>query len=432
MTQKNNWAPRPPMGWNSWDCYGTSVDEKTVRGNAEYMAEQLKGHGWEYVVVDIQWSQSHPDGWAYRPFTDLCMDEYSRLIPAENRFPSSAGGKGFKPLSDYIHSLGLKFGIHIMRGIPRQAVHRRMAIDYPGATALDAAQTFSVCPWNTDMYGVSDTSAGQAYYDSIFRLYADWGVDYVKVDDIANTEFKPHDPYSAKREIEMIRAAIDKTGRAIVLSLSPGPAPIAAAEHLCANANLWRMTGDFWDSWPQLKAEFKRCEQWAPYVKKGCWPDCDMLPLGIVMAGAMDGGHPSGFTKTEQVTLMNLFCIFRSPLMMGGEMRRNDEFTLNLMTNEDALKVNREGTAPTQLFLTEDAAAWKNTCEDGTNYLALFNLSDVQQTVTVDRAEAGFGDSPVTEVWSKITAPYRGSYTIPPHGSLMFRNLIQSNGTSEK
>ena len=299
MTMKNDWAPRPPMGWNSWDCYGASVDEKTVRGNAEYMAEHLKGRGWEYVVVDIQWSQTNPDGWNYRPFTDLCMDEFSRLIPAENRFPSSKGGRGFKPLSDDIHSLGLKFGIHIMRGIPRQAVHRRTKIDFPGATALDAAQTYSVCPWNTDMYGVSDTPAGQAYYDSIFRLYAEWGVDYVKVDDIANTEFKPHDPYSAKREIEMIRTAIDKTGREIVLSLSPGPAPVSAAEHLCENANLWRMTGDFWDSWPQLKAEFKRCEQWAPYVKKGCWPDCDMLPLGIVMAADADGGHPSGFTKTE-------------------------------------------------------------------------------------------------------------------------------------
>ena len=94
----------PPMGWNSWDCYGAAVDEKTVRANAEYMAKHLKQYGWEYVVVDIQWSEPDAKTHEYSPFTELCMDEYSRLIPAENRFPSSAGGKGFAPLAEYVHS----------------------------------------------------------------------------------------------------------------------------------------------------------------------------------------------------------------------------------------------------------------------------------------------------------------------------------------
>ena len=121
-------ALTPPMGWNSWDCYGAGVNEEQLRGNADYMAKYLKKYGWEYIVCDIQWSEPTADGYAYHYYYPLCMDEYSRLIPAENRFPSSKGGLGFRPIADYIHSLGLKFGIHIMRGIPRQAVHSNTPI----------------------------------------------------------------------------------------------------------------------------------------------------------------------------------------------------------------------------------------------------------------------------------------------------------------
>ena len=113
----------PPMGWNSWDCYGAAVSEEQLLINAEYMRDNLKEYGYEYVVCDIQWYEPKAKSHEYNKFTELCMDEYSRLIPAENRFPSSKGGKGFKPIAYKIHAMGLKFGIHIMRGIPRQAVH---------------------------------------------------------------------------------------------------------------------------------------------------------------------------------------------------------------------------------------------------------------------------------------------------------------------
>ena len=119
-------AQYPPMGWNSWDCWGPSVTEEITKKNAEYMARHLKPYGWEYVVVDIQWSQPTALSHDYVPFAPLNMDGWGRLMPAENRFPSAAGGKGFKPLADYIHSLGLKFGIHIMRGLPRLAAHNQL------------------------------------------------------------------------------------------------------------------------------------------------------------------------------------------------------------------------------------------------------------------------------------------------------------------
>ena len=215
--------------------------EDEVRANAEYMAANLKQYGWEYVVVDIQWYEPRPSD-QYNAHAPLVMDEYSRLLPAVNRFPTAAGGRGFKPLGDYIHSLGLKFGIHILRGIPRQAVAQNTMILGTNYTAAGIADTTSVCDWNTDMYGVDPAKPGaQEYYNSLFQLYAEWGVDYVKVDDIAR-------PYR-RGEIELIHKAIKNSGREMVLSLSPGPAPLAEGEHVAMHANLWRMTDDFWDRW---------------------------------------------------------------------------------------------------------------------------------------------------------------------------------------
>ena len=192
-------AQTPPMGWNSWDCYGAAVTEEDVRRNADYMARFLKPFGWEYIVVDIQWAYPNAQGHSYEPFADLCMDGYGRLIPAPNRFPSAKDGAGFRPLADYVHSLGLKFGIHIMRGLPRLAAHRRLPIADSECSCHIAADPHSICYWNPDMYGLRcDTPDAKAYYDSIFRLYASWGVDFVKCDDIAREYPR------CRREIEVI------------------------------------------------------------------------------------------------------------------------------------------------------------------------------------------------------------------------------------
>ncbi len=129
---KNDFTQRPPMGWNSYDYYDTTVTEAQVKENADIMAEHLKEFGWEYVVVDIQWyandAGTKRSEFQYIPFGDMEMDEWGRFLPSPGRFPSSAGGKGFGPLADYIHGLGLKFGIHIMRGIPRRAAERHLPI----------------------------------------------------------------------------------------------------------------------------------------------------------------------------------------------------------------------------------------------------------------------------------------------------------------
>ncbi len=395
------WAKTPPMGWNSWDCYGASIDEENLLKNARFMADNLKEFGWEYVVCDIQWYQPTARGMNYKNFAELTMDEYSRLIPAPNRFPSSAGGKGFKPIADKIHAMGLKFGIHIMRGIPRQAVHRNTPTVTEGVSARDIAQSYSICKWNTDMYGVDASRHGaQEYYNSLLELYASWDVDYIKCDDIANTEFLPHEPYSAKDEIEMLRRAIDNCGRNIVLSLSPGPAPLEHAEHLCQNANLWRMTGDFWDSWRQLNAMFERCEKWQPYVSKGNWPDCDMLPLGKVCLHEKCEGRQTNFTYDEQLTMMTLWSIFRSPLMLGCNLPDCDEETLKLITNKDVLEMLNTLTSSNKVFQNSGIICWAGESEKY-NYTAVFNTNDYEMDFSESSEKINLENKETTELWTK-------------------------------
>ncbi len=425
-----DWALTPPMGWNSWDCYGASVTEAEIRGNAEYMAAHMLSYGWEYIVCDIQWYEPGAISSAYRPFVPLEMDEYSRLIPAPNRFPSSAGGKGFKPLADDIHSLGLKFGIHILRGIPRQAVHRDTPILGTTVTAREIAHPFSVCSWNTDMYGVNPQARGaQAYYNSLFDLYASWGVDYVKVDDICTTAYHPTDPYAGKGEIEMIRRAIDQCGRPMVLSLSPGPALPEQADHLRANANMWRMTGDLWDEWAQLADMFERCRKWQGVSRPGCWPDCDMLPLGHIGIRSVEhgmGDRQTRLSHEEQRTMMTLFCIFRSPLMMGGELRDNDDWTLSLLTNPEVLRMLRHGDGARELSRGASSLIWTSTDEDGGVYLAFFNTGTTDAVLECPLPALGLNASvPVAarDLWAqKDLGSITGSIhcAVPYHGCRLF------------
>lgn len=421
--QHHSFAPTPPMGWNSWDCYGATVTEAEVRGNAEYMARHLKDYGWEYIVVDIQWYEPGAVSDLYRPFVRLETDGYSRLIPAVNRFPSAEGGQGFKPLADYVHSLGLKFGIHIMRGIPRQAVHDNTPIKGTNVTARDIAHTCSFCGWNTDMYGVDAGKKGaQEYYHSLFELYAEWGVDYVKVDDIADS-WLHGGPHLA--EIELIRKAIDHAGRPMVLSLSPGPAPVKHADFLEAHANMWRMTDDFWDRWPLLLDMFDRCETWQGRPKPGCWPDCDMLPLGRIGVRCSHPDRMTNFTRDEQLTMMTLWTIFRSPLMFGGEMRDNDEWTLSLLTNRDVLDMHQHSFGARQVSRSEGRVIWAAEGPHGERYAALFNTGEEAAEVSVSLAELGIsGSAHARNLWTGEERRELGGTldsAVPPHGAALFR-----------
>ena len=426
---------KAPMGWNSYDYYDTTVNEEQVKANADYMAAHMKDAGWEYIVVDIEWyakdAGTMRDRYQYIPFGDEEIDEYGRLLPALNRFPSAAGGKGFAPLAEYIHNLGLKFGIHIMRGIPRKAAHEHMPVLGTDITANEIADPSSICVWNPDMYGVRRNAKGaQEYYDSIISLYAEWGVDYIKCDDICNTNAYPHNPYSAAHEVEMLQRAIQKSGRDIVLSLSPGPALIEKAWHYEKYANMWRITDDFWDNWDLLRNMFDRCELWQNHVAEGSYPDCDMLPLGKIGKGFGKEEWNTNFTKDEQITMMTLWCVFGSPLMIGAELTLLDDWTLDLLTRKDILRLVSNAYVGKQFEKNADYAIW--SCMNhatGEKFMAFFNFRDTELEIRCDlKAVEQFADVKVDadsakELWSRQKTAIRESVLtdiVPPHGAKLF------------
>jgi alpha-galactosidase len=415
-------APSPPMGWNSWDSYGTTVREEQVKANADAMASNLASHGWQYIVVDIQWYEPNAQGHDYAPGAKLAMDSYGRLIPAVSRFPSSANGAGFKPLGDYVHSKGLKFGIHIMRGIPRQAVEQNLPIKGTEYRASDIADRDNPCRWNPDMWGVDTTKPGaQAYYDSIAELYAYWGVDFIKADDMGSHLYQP-------AEIKALELAIRKTGRPMVLSISPGPAPISEAEFFEKYAQMWRISDDFWDDWKLLKKQFDYTRDWAEYVGRNhTWPDADMLPLGRLRVTAKEGGGSSSkFTPDEQRTLITLWCMFRSPLIFGGDLPSNDAATNALITNDEVLAVDQHSTANHQSLQRETMRAWVADIPGGKNhYVAVFNLADTSAKIDLTFSQGGISanSAEIRDLWSKTSLRKKNGVKINlrPHASVLYR-----------
>ncbi len=417
-------APTPPMGWNSWDSYGLTVTEAQFRANADVVAAKLKVFGWQYVVVDEGWYLRNPES-ATKPETlEYTASAEGQYTPATNRFPSAARDAGFKPLSDAVHAQGLKFGIHIIRGIPKRTVAADTAIPGSGFRASEAADTADVCPWNPDNFGVKDNAAGQAWYDALMRQYAGWGVDYLKVDCIASHPFKG-------AEIQMIHRAIVKTGRPIVLSLSPGPTALENAALVGENAQLWRISDDVWDRWEKgkewsqsLKAQFPVIASWQKRVKPGNWPDADMLPLGHLGPVPGDGKErDTRLTHDEQRTMVTLWAIARSPLFLGANLTQMDEWLESLVTNAEVLAMNQHGHE--QRLAGEDGGlvAWVSKGDRGQEYLALFNLGDAEVRVEAPLAKYGFGAEKYAarDIWEKKDLGKVGKVAgvVAPHGVLL-------------
>lgn len=409
---------KPPMGWNSYDYYDTTVTEADVKANADYMAKHLKAFGWEYVVVDIEWysygAGTRREEHQYIPFAPVEMDEFSRLFPCPERFPSSINGKGFQPLADYVHSLGLKFGIHIMRGIPRIAAHTHSKILGTHKTAADIAIAHSICYWNPDMYGINpNDAASQLYYNSLLDLYAKWGVDFIKCDDICRM-----DAESAKGEIRMLHRAIEQCGRDIVLSLSPGPALVEENDFYHETANMWRITDDFWDNWPLLLDMFDRCKAWEGLEREGGYPDCDMLALGRLGKGFHDE-RMTRFTKAEQRTMMSLWCLVHSPLMIGAELTLLDDWTLKLLTNKNVLSLLTETKEPRELSRNKDIIVWKSIHkEENKTYYGVFNISDKKLSFSpksyLGKTKTG------TELWEGTTISCTQEVELESHDVCLF------------
>ncbi|MEO5685332.1 MAG: glycoside hydrolase family 27 protein [Chitinophagaceae bacterium] len=429
-------AATPPLGWNSYNCFGSAVHEDEVKANADYMAQHLKQFGWQYIVVDFLWSYDNPPGsnignpfqktlqdGSYIPW--LTMDKWGRLTPQPNKFPSAFGGKGFKPLSDYVHGQGLKFGIHVMRGIPRQAVWAKTPVmGAPGITADMIADTSSVCPWMNHMYGLNMTKPGaQAYLNSILQLYAAWEVDFIKVDDLSR-------PYS-NAEVEGYKKAIDQSGRPMVLSLSPGATPVAQAAHATQYSNMWRMADDFWDNWKEILAMMNYAKQWEGIGGNGHWPDCDMLQLGkLSKRGPVGQERYSRFTEDELYTHITFWSIYKSPLMIGGNMPENRELELKLLTNNEVLAVNQQGENPKQLLKTDSTMIWISQAPGGKDfYVAMFNIGNNSSNNVLDFKLLNLkGKISVRDLWNKTSlGVFKKEFSkkVNAHGALLLKLSVK-------
>jgi alpha-galactosidase len=425
-------APTPPMGWNSWDSHGRTLTEAQFKANAVWMAKHLKHFGWQYVVIDEGWYIPNPES-EPKDFKFVLADD-GRFVPAPIRFPSAANNAGFKPLADYAHSLGLKFGLHILRGIPRDAVARNLPIANSPYHAGDAADQSDTCPWNAYNYGVKNSEAGQAYYDSIMNLYAIWGVDFIKVDCIADHPYKPE-------EIRMLAQAIKKTGRPMLLSLSPGPTALANAAEVSRYAEMWRICDDFWDHWgpwekhewsQSLHAQFATAAKWAPHTAPGNWPDADMLPLGHLGPRPGDGElRETRLTNDEQRTMVTLWSIFRSPLIMGGDLPATSKWTESLLTNPEVVAVDQRSRDNHPVVNTDKTAVWLAQPEhiqpkrEQDYYLAVFNIGDDEQTVHFEWKDLGLSgpNYRVRDLWERKNAGSAASLTVKlrPHASVLYR-----------
>ncbi len=427
-------AETPPMGWNSWDAYGTTINEDQFKENTRWLAKNLKDFGWKYVVVDMEWFVLNPTPQGNSAKAQFSLDEYGRYTPAINRFPSAANGAGFRPLADFAHTLGLKFGIHILRGVPRLAVERKLPIEGSTFHAGEAANLVETCPWNPDNYGTNATQpAAQAYYDSIARLYASWGVDLIKADCISSRPYKFDD-------IRMLSTALRKTGRPIVLSLSPGAAPIEKVHEMRDYAQMWRISDDVWDLWhssvdyPQgLGDQFARIAEWASYSGAGHWPDADMLPVGYL--GPAPGWGEARWTRLthdEQRTLITLWSIFRSPLMVGGNLSMADAWTTSLLTNAEVIAIDQHANAAHPILTTNQAVIWvARAATNDVQYLALFNIGEQTTDLKYAWRDIGFEASSyaLRDLWAQrdLGIASNIAVSVPPHGVALYK-ISRGNG----
>ncbi|XP_030475024.1 uncharacterized protein LOC115692341 [Syzygium oleosum] len=349
-------ASTPPRGWNSYDSYSWIISEDEFLQNAEILSQKLHAQGYEYVVVDFLWYRRKVTDTGTDSLGFDVIDEWGRMIPDPDRWPSSSGGKGFTEVANKVHSMGLKFGIHVMRGISTQAVNANSPIldtttgrAYEESSrvwhAQDIGLTEKTCAWMQHgfMSVNTDLGAGKAFLRSLYQQYASWGVDFIKNDCVFGNDLNIN-------EITYISEILKELDRPILYSLSPGTSATPdMAKAVSGLSNMYRITGDDWDTWADVAAHFDVARDFAAAKMIGAsgllgtsWPDLDMLPLGYLTdPGSNEGPHRTcRLTIKEQRTQVTLWSIAKSPLMFGGDLRNIDDTTFSLITNPTVLEIN--------------------------------------------------------------------------------------------
>ncbi|KAM7487245.1 hypothetical protein LguiB_024729 [Lonicera macranthoides] len=460
-------ANLPPRGWNSYDSFCWTINETEFLQNAQLVVQRLIPHGYEYVVVDYLWYRRNVKGASTNSLGFDVIDEWGRMVPDPNRWPSSQGGKGFTEVALKIHGMGLKFGIHVMRGISFQAFDANTPIlDTTKGVAYveggrqwhakDIGMEEQVCSWmNEGFMAINITlGAGRAFLRSLYQQYSEWGVDFVKHDCVFGEDLD-------LGEITYVSDLLKELERPILYSISPGT---SVTPHMAKNVsglvNMYRITGDDWDLWEDVAAHFNLSRDFAEANMIGAegllgksWPDLDMLPLGwLSQADSNLGPHrKSNLTLDEQKTQMTLWSIAKSPIMFGGDMRALDHATFSLITNPTVLEINHFSShnkefpyvTSVKSIANSDMAlgvvdfdsgrvkSWVATGRTGEIYVAFFNLNANRTTISMeisDLAKAFPGKDWTNsscgceEVWSRRYLGVVKSIAIPVqrHGTALF------------
>jgi len=434
-------AQKPPLGWNSFDSYGVYLHFDAAMDNLEAFSKKLQPHGYEYFVIDLGWYGKYNliEGTMFpneKHASDLSIDEYGLLEPGKTYF-----AKGLKPIIDRAHELGLKIGVHMMRGIPRKAVELNTPIMGTNYKAADIANKNNTCAWCHHNYGIDTSKPGaQEYYNSAYKKLAGWEIDFVKVDDLI--------PYPD--EMVMIANAIENSGREMVFSLSPGGTTNLRDLPYYRKSNMVRITADIWDRRIDLNKAFTQWRVFQGMGNPGFWPDLDMIPFGHLQMmqprkyqGKERDVRLSGYgfkrvcqlTKEEMKTFITIRALAASPIMMGGDLPTLDDFSLSLITNQDMLECNQNGQTGVLVYEKDNIEVWmaNKTDEPGKGWLGIFNLNESPKTVMLNAKDFKLGITPNTrnvfeypvpgfkmkDIWNKEEFIFHASgksFRIPDYG----------------
>ncbi len=434
-TSLHRLTPRPPLGWNSYDSFGCFINEGRALENLRVFIERLQPHGYAYFVLDAGWYRQFDLGDREFPGKDdahvVLHDVFGRPVPSANFFP-----RGFGPLAAACHAAGVKFGIHMMRGISRAAVEANTPILDTSLRARDIADTTDTCSWCADNYGIDMRRPGaQAYYDSVIAQLAGWGVDFIKYDDII-----PSPP-----EVDAVVNAIEKCGRDIVLSLSPGNGHNADGWPAYFRANMIRTSGDIWDNREDFRWVFERWQTFMPLLDRlpeGCWLDMDMIPfgelqvwnpatgeqVGDILMNGRGARRMSGLNAAQQRTFITMRALAASPLFMGGNLPGTDDYAFHVLTDPEMLACNQHGVTGRLVTYTDWTSTWltPHRARAGAGWFGIFNRDGAcPREVVADARVLGIPPaSRLYDIWNRrelgdLSTPLH--LTLPPDEVLFVR-----------
>ncbi len=423
QTSIQNFAPKPPLGFNSFDSYRSDLTADMAYALMDVMAEKYLPFGYEYFVMDAGWYTTMNPA----KHKGLGLESFGMCVVNPERFPN-----GIKVLINHAHKKGLKFGVWMMRGISKEAVKQNLPIPGTKYFSRDIADTNSICVWSGMNYGVDMTKPGaQQYYNTIIDTLASWGIDFIKVDDIVPNP----------QEIIAIANAIENSKHTMIYSLSPGDVHHSAHLQYYKRANMLRITRDIWDNPLSIEKGFFAWEKFQSISGPGFWPDLDMIPFGRLDVINEDA-RKSNFNEDQMKTFITQRAMAASPLIIGGDLLTMDDFSKLLLTNREMLACNQNGVMGVNVYRAGNVDVWltPHRNDPRMGWIGIFNRTTSDRKVTLTKQDLGFIAFEesynlmaasqrflLKDVWSgkDITITDNYTFTLPAEGVAFFKFQMQ-------